>query len=199
MGLWCRDGIVRRISGLRAEALGGPAGVIRSSTPNLRKNHSVRKARFAGRIGEFSSTGNNCVYLSIYVAICVLQFLTMPEVTVEPSPSSTALRDVYVARQSIYDAKLDVVAYEVLYRSGKENRAVFTDGNQATSELLLNAVFEIGLERVVGEKLAFVNLPREFLIGCYPLPLENQQLVLEIIEDVTIDDELVAGVSRLVS
>lgn len=123
----------------------------------------------------------------------------MPEATLAPPPARGALRDIYVARQAIYDRNLDVIAYEVLYRNSTENRASFKNGDQATSELLLNAVVEIGLEHVVGERLAFVNLTRDFLIGRQPLPLENQQLVLEILEDVVVDDELIAGVSRLVS
>ncbi len=123
----------------------------------------------------------------------------MPELQNSSSAGSAALRDIYVARQSIYDAELNVVGYEVLYRNSQENRAAVSDGNQATSELLLNAAVEIGLERVVGDKLAFVNLTREFLIGRHPLPLDNGQLVLEILEDVAIDQELVDGVTKLVS
>ena len=109
------------------------------------------------------------------------------------------MQDIYVARQSIYDAQLRVAGYEVLFRGSHENRAVVADGNQATSELLLSAVVDIGLERVVGSKLAFVNLTREFLLGHHPLPLDSRQLVLEILEDVIIDQELIDGVARLVS
>ena len=116
-----------------------------------------------------------------------------------PSGGPRAARDIYVARQSIYDAQLNVAGYEVLYRGGPENRAVILDGDQATSELLLNAVVDIGLERIVGTKMAFVNLTRGFLLGHNPLPLGNRQLVLEILEDVTIDQELVDGVASLVS
>jgi EAL and modified HD-GYP domain-containing signal transduction protein len=123
----------------------------------------------------------------------------MLELNNTPSAGSEALRDIYIARQSIYDAELNVVGYEVLYRSSKDNKASISDGNQATSELLLNAAVEIGLERVVGNNLAFVNLTREFLIGSHPLPLDNRQLVLEILEDVSIDEELIGGVTSLVS
>jgi c-di-GMP phosphodiesterase len=108
-------------------------------------------------------------------------------------------RDIFIARQSIYDAHLNVVGYEVLFRSGRDNRALVTDGDQATSRLLLNAVVEIGLSRVVGDRLAFVNLTREFLLGNHPLPLDSRQLVLEILEDVRIDDELVDGLAKLVA
>jgi len=108
------------------------------------------------------------------------------------------LRDVYLARQPIFDANLNVVAYEVLFRNSVENRVTIEDQNQATSELLVNAFIEIGLKAVVGEHRAFVNLPREFLTGNYPLPLEADRLVLEILEDVVIDDELLEGVGQLV-
>ena len=121
------------------------------------------------------------------------------DIPAPPPPARPAVRDINVACQSIYDVHLNVVAYEVLYRSGDENRAVVTDGNQATSELLLSAVVDIGLERIVGVKPAFVNLTREFLLGHLPLPLDSRRLVLEILEDVTIDQELVDGVSRLVA
>jgi EAL and modified HD-GYP domain-containing signal transduction protein len=114
------------------------------------------------------------------------------------SPDSSAPNDIYVARQSIYDVNLKVIGYEVLFRCSRENRAIVVDGNQATSQLLMNAVIDIGLERIVGEKLAFINFTRGFLLGDLPLPLAPARLVLEILEDVTIDEELVAGLGRLV-
>jgi EAL and modified HD-GYP domain-containing signal transduction protein len=116
-----------------------------------------------------------------------------------PPSGSPAMLDIYVARHSIYDARLQVIGYEVLFRGSHENRAVVSDGNQATSDLLLSAVVDIGLERLVGSKMAFVNMTREFLLGHNPLPLNNRQLVLEILEDIAIDQELIDGVSKLVS
>lgn len=98
----------------------------------------------------------------------------------------------------MYNAQLEVVGYEVLYRSSHENRAAITDGNKATSQLLLNTFVELGLDQVVGDKLAFVNLTRDFLLGSLPLPLGTEQLVLEILEDVPIDTHLVTSISGLV-
>lgn len=117
-------------------------------------------------------------------------------------PQSTsagqALRDVYLARQAIYDRKQAVVAYEILYRGSADNRAVIEDPNRATAELLQNAFIEIGLERIVGTLQAFVNVTREFLVGFFPLPPEADRLVLEMPDDLIVDDELVAGVGALV-
>lgn len=108
------------------------------------------------------------------------------------------MRDVFVARQPIFDRNQNIRAYEVLFRNSAENRAIITDGDRATSELLFNAFVTIGLDRIVGDNAAFINLTRDFLIGRRPLPASSDRLVLEILEDITIDDELVAGVRNLV-
>ena len=104
---------------------------------------------------------------------------------------------VYVGRHPIYDRKLNVVAYELLYRSSHQNFADISDGNKATSELLTAAFMSIGIEKIVGQKKAFVNLTREFLIGDFLLPLNQDQIVLEILEDIAVDDEVVAAMHRL--
>ncbi|MBF2055346.1 MAG: HDOD domain-containing protein [Candidatus Sericytochromatia bacterium] len=107
------------------------------------------------------------------------------------------MADVFVGRQPIFDRNLDVVGYELLYRSGENNYAAFQDADHATSVVLSNTFLEMGLEQLVGDKLAFINLTRAFLTGQYPLPLQPQRLVLEVLEDITIDDELVAGLQAL--
>ena len=53
-------------------------------------------------------------------------------------------------------------AYELLFRSGESNHARVTDGDQATSQVILNTFMELGLETIVGSKLAFINLTRGF-------------------------------------
>ncbi len=103
---------------------------------------------------------------------------------------------VFVARQPIVRADLVVEAYELLFRSGCK-RGEFPDGYKATSQVLLNTFAEIGLDQVVGSHKAFVNLTREFFLGEFPLPGRADKLVLEVLEDITIDDELLAGVRRL--
>lgn len=114
-----------------------------------------------------------------------------------PFPNA-ANPEVFLARQPIFDRSRNVYAYEVLFRSSAEARAVISDGFQATSQMLLNAFVNFGLEQVVGEQLAFVNLTREFLVGDLELPLAKDRLVLEILEDIEPDDELIRGVRRLV-
>lgn len=69
--------------------------------------------------------------------------------------------DVFVGRQPIYTREMDVFAYELLFRSGEAQHAHVTDGNQATAQVLVNTFLELGLETLVGNKRAFINLTRD--------------------------------------
>ncbi len=107
------------------------------------------------------------------------------------------MQDVFIGRQPIYDKNLKVMAYELLFRSGEGNHAAIRDGDQATSEVILNTFTEFGLDRIVGEHLAFINLTRGFLLGEHPLPVVHERVVLEILEDTVIDADIIAAVHRL--
>jgi len=111
--------------------------------------------------------------------------------------SNNHFESVYIGRQPIYDAALKVYAYELLFRSGEENQANFVDGDHATTEVILNTFTEIGLTKIIGKHLAFINLTRSFLLGIYPLPECQDQVVLEILEDIEIDDKIIAAVEKL--
>jgi len=103
----------------------------------------------------------------------------------------------YVGRQSIFDADDAVFGYELLYRNSEQNWAEISDDNHATAELLSNVFTSIGLDSLVGNKRAFVNMPREFLLGNYPLPEIKQQLVIEILEHVQPDADVLAALRNL--
>ena len=105
--------------------------------------------------------------------------------------------DVFVGRQPIYNQNLEVFAYELLFRTSKTNRAEFKDADQATSQVILNTFMEIGLDNIVGEKLAFINLTRSFVLGNYFLPLPQTRIALEILEDIKVDKQLIEAVRAL--
>ena len=98
---------------------------------------------------------------------------------------------VYVGRQSIYDRDFNVSAYELLYRSEKVNSVNVVDHGLATAALLSNVFTSIGFEDLVGDKPAFINMPREFLVGSYPIPDINSNIVVEILEHVEPDKEVI--------
>ncbi len=105
--------------------------------------------------------------------------------------------DVFLGRQPIFGRNLEVFAYELLYRGGAVDTAEFPDGDCATSRVLVNAFTEIGLDRVVGGRPAFVNLTRAFITGQIPLPAVPDRLILEVLEDVRSEPAVLAGLRRL--
>ena len=108
--------------------------------------------------------------------------------------------DIYIARQPIYDAQLKVVAYELLFRSGNTiNAADFLDGDSATTNVIINAITEIGMDQLVGPHRAFINLTRNHILQMAekPMPELKERLVLEILEDIEAEEVIVEAVSKL--
>lgn len=108
--------------------------------------------------------------------------------------------DIYIGRQPIYDANLNVFAYELLFRSSQaSNEANVFDGDSATTNVIINAITEIGMNNLVGQHRAFINLTRNHILQMaeQPLPEMKERLVLEILEDIEAEDEIVAAVTHL--
>lgn len=105
--------------------------------------------------------------------------------------------EVFVGRQPIYDREGRTLAYELLFRARNENSARFDSGDAATYEVFQNILMDIGLHRLVGDKLAFINLTRPFITGSMANILPPTRVVLEVLEDIQIDDEVVAAVRSL--
>jgi EAL and modified HD-GYP domain-containing signal transduction protein len=106
---------------------------------------------------------------------------------------------VHVGRQPIFDRGGDVVAYELLFRGSVDAIEAGRQDTFATSHVIVNAFTEFGIGEVVGDRLCFINLTQEFLTGELTLPFGPEHVVLEVLETVTIDDEVVAGITALVA
>ncbi len=107
------------------------------------------------------------------------------------------MQGIYIGRQPIYDRDQNVFAYELLFRNSEKNYANIDDPDLATSQLIVNALTEFGLSNIIGDKLGFINLTRNFINGNLPLPAEQNRLVLEMLEDIELDDSILRGIQRL--
>lgn len=104
---------------------------------------------------------------------------------------------VLVARQPILDRDQKVFGYELLFRTDMFDAATIDDGDAATSRVILNAFVDIGIDRLVGPHIAFFNLTRKLLLQHRDFPFPSTRVGLEILENVTIDDELLMAVDKL--
>jgi len=92
--------------------------------------------------------------------------------------------DAFVARQPIFNPKLEVVGYELLFRGeGYANdMATFANAESATATVVLNALTELDLGRLVGTRTAWVNVSREFVVGGLAHVVPSHLVGLEIPE-----------------
>lgn len=110
---------------------------------------------------------------------------------------------VSVARQRIEDGRGKAVGVEVLFRPHPEastsDESWEFDDDLATATVIAAVTSEFKVQDVSGDGLLFINMPRSFLVGERPVPLPSESVVLEILERVTIDAEVLAGMDRLLA
>jgi len=94
------------------------------------------------------------------------------------------MQNVYVARQPIFDANKKIYAYELLFRDGTANYMPDIEGDVATTSLLANTIFTIGMDTLTGGRKAFINFTENLLEKKVPLLLPQKTTVIEILEDV---------------
>ncbi len=101
--------------------------------------------------------------------------------------------DVFVARQPIFDRARELFGYELLFRSNAiSSQFDGTADESATSQVIANSLFSIGLENIVGGNRAFINFNDGLLRGGLHTMLPRKQIVLEILESVKPDTDLIA-------
>ena len=107
------------------------------------------------------------------------------------------MSEVFVARQPIFDRQLVVVGYELLFRDGDTTTANVSDPEGATASVVLNSFTELGLDRVVGTRQAWINVSRDFVLGGFATSVPPERVLLEVLEDQVIDETLVEAIQGL--
>jgi len=100
------------------------------------------------------------------------------------------MTDFYLTRQTICDKNTCVIGYELLHHRNELNPGQFDYGDRSSSHVLISALLDIGLSDIVEDKLAFINITRDYFQGEIPFPLARKQIVLEIFEDILPEEEI---------
>ena len=104
-------------------------------------------------------------------------------------------KPILLARQPLYDASLEVVAFELLYRSTSPDAAAVEDGDEASSRVLLTTFGGESILEITDGKPVFINFTGHLIVN--PPPVDPRHLVVEVLEDVSVTTELLQGVRRL--
>lgn len=104
---------------------------------------------------------------------------------------------VYVARQPIFDQKLRVCGYELLYRRSEKNMFEHVDDALATADVIHNAYLVFNFRELTEGTRAFINFPQNLIEGEVPALLPRQTLVIEVLEHVEPTEKVLAALRSL--
>lgn len=98
--------------------------------------------------------------------------------------------DIYVARQPIFDINEETVAYELLYRNSSVNNYQHTDGDQATTDVIVNSFLNIGIKELSNGRPCFINFTEKLLKLGVPSYFNPLSIVVEILETVELNEDI---------
>ena len=102
----------------------------------------------------------------------------------------------FMARQPVFDSRLRVFGYELLFRAAPEDFARISDSDLAARTMLDNFVLW-GLDRLCDGKRALVNCTRDVITTRQVEVLPPSRTVLEILEGITADGEMIEACREL--
>ncbi|WP_108671643.1 EAL and HDOD domain-containing protein [Peribacillus acanthi] len=107
--------------------------------------------------------------------------------------------DVFVGRQPIFNDKLELIGYELLSRSGSDNKYLEFNGDQATLDVLVNSFMIIGIEKLANRKKCFVNFTENLILDDLPTYFNKDIIVIELLEDIKPTPKVLEACARLKS
>lgn len=111
----------------------------------------------------------------------------------------SAHSNVTLARQPIVDSRLAVMGYELLYRKNTvAAQADVIDEVGATAQVIAASLFELGMESLVGTSKAFINFPRAYLLSSSGMPINKENIVIEVLAGSGFDAILLSSLRRWV-
>lgn len=111
---------------------------------------------------------------------------------------NTDTTNIFVGRQPILDRKNGLYAYELLFRSGHVEDAIFSSDVSATARVITTVFNELGLEQSLGDAFGFVNFSEEMLMSETIELLPSDKIVIELLETVRPTPEIIARARELV-
>ncbi|HSQ85427.1 MAG TPA: HDOD domain-containing protein [Desulfobacterales bacterium] len=101
--------------------------------------------------------------------------------------------EIYVARQPVFNKNKRLYGYELLFRDGLSNAFPDIDGDTATSKLLSNSFFSIGMNQLTSGKTAFINFPQSLLLKKVPMMFPSEKMIVEVLEDVDPTEQVISA------
>jgi EAL and modified HD-GYP domain-containing signal transduction protein len=111
---------------------------------------------------------------------------------------SAPVRDFYLARQPILDRNQALFGYEMLFRSTAAGPANVDTDIAATASVIAHAA-QLGLERVIGDALGFINVDADVIMSDIFVFMPRDKVVLEIMDSIPVTPPVLARITDLMS
>ena len=100
--------------------------------------------------------------------------------------------EIFIGRQPILGRNHELVAYELLFRSGRQkNAAEIPDDLLASAAVISHAFADLGVEQALGPYKGFINCDASLLLSDLLEALPSDKIVLEVLETVDPTPEIV--------
>lgn len=106
-------------------------------------------------------------------------------------------RDIYVARQPIFDHAMKLYGYELLYRQNTDNVCSDIDEDAATVSLINNTVLIFGFNQLIDNTKGFVNFSASLLENDIALLLPKEEAVIEVPQSIKLTQTILDACGKL--
>ncbi|WP_240009640.1 EAL and HDOD domain-containing protein [Marinomonas algicola] len=104
------------------------------------------------------------------------------------------LNDLMMAQQPIFDRSNNLFGYELLFRGHNEDFANFSNGEAATSQVLVNLCIGITELNVQLNTPFFINMTGDLLQSEAFFPIDPSKVFIEILEEQSVTSHLIQSV-----
>ena len=104
---------------------------------------------------------------------------------------------MYIARQPIFDKTKNVYGYELLFRNSDTASSYIGTTAESSTAVVMGGLFELGVDKIVGKKKAFVNFNYNSLLSDTIELIDPSTLIIEVLEDVIADSKILERIGYL--
>jgi c-di-GMP-related signal transduction protein len=101
------------------------------------------------------------------------------------------MNEVFLGKLPILDCNQNLVAYELLFRSGNHTNVNVIDNSSASANVIIDTYGQLGIENVFGNRRGFIKVDSELLMSDAICLLPKKHVVLEILRSVEITDQII--------
>ncbi len=98
---------------------------------------------------------------------------------------------MFIARQPIFNKRLDVFGYELLFRLESDSTSFGGISSEKATASVISGLFEEGLTSIAENKYVFINFDEKFIHSDALELISPDRLIIEMLENIKVDHKLI--------